>query len=177
MGFWWVYLLLCLLVGLPNPLRLHPTSISYVFKVFKNLDMLWMGIWVHPYTVTPEQQIGAGCWCWVFGGRLSLSDDVMPRWRLKPPMGCIPHPYDKHAKCLSTLTCCWWAYESTLILRYPPESRVNFQEFWGGDRPIWCGYIMVEPQTPLGVLHKSISYIYKLFLHLDKLWMGIWHHS
>ena len=110
------------------------------------------------------------------GVDLSLSDDVMPRWRLKPPMGCIPHPYDKHAKCLSTLTCCWWAYESTLTLRYPPESRVNFQEFWGGGRPIWCGYIMVEPQTPLGVLHKSISYIYKVFLHLDKLWMGIWHH-
>ncbi len=55
MGFWWVYLLLCLLAGLPNPLRLHLTSISYVFRVFKNLDMLWMGIWVHPYTVTPEQ--------------------------------------------------------------------------------------------------------------------------
>jgi hypothetical protein len=61
-------LLLSLLVGLPKPLRLHPTSISYdVFKVFKNLDMLWMGIWVHPYTVTPEQ-IGARCW--VFGGRI-----------------------------------------------------------------------------------------------------------
>ena len=69
-----MYLLLCLLVGLPNPLRLHPTSMSYVFKLFKNLDMLWMGIWVHPYTVTPEQQIGAGCWCWVFGGRLE------PEW-------------------------------------------------------------------------------------------------
>ena len=60
-------MLLSLLVGLPNPLRLHPTSISYVFKVFKNLDMLWMGIWVHPYTVTPEQN---GAECWVFGGRL-----------------------------------------------------------------------------------------------------------
>ncbi len=59
----------------------------------------------------------------------------------------------------------------------PTESRVNFQEFWGGGRPIWwCDFIMVEPQTPLGVLHKSISYIYKVFLHLDKLGMGIWHH-
>ena len=26
-----------------------------------------------------------------------------------------------------------------------------------------------KPQTPLRVLHKSISYIYKVFLHLDKL--------
>jgi hypothetical protein len=27
-----------------------------------------------------------------------------------------------------------------------------------------------------GVLPKSISYIYKVFQHLGKLWMGIWHH-
>ena len=31
---------------------------------------------------------------------------------------------------------------------------------------------MVEPQTPLGVLHKFTSYIYKVFLHLDMLWIG-----
>ncbi len=71
--------MLCLLEGLPNPLRLHPPSISYVFKVFKNLDMLWMGIWVHPYTVIPEQIVG------YLGVDLSLSDDVMPIRRLKPP--------------------------------------------------------------------------------------------
>jgi hypothetical protein len=58
---------------------------------------------------------------------------------------------------------------------FPPESRVNIQECWGRDRPIWCGYIMVEPQTPLGVLHKFISYIYEVLFHLDKLWIGIWH--
>jgi hypothetical protein len=33
--------------------------------------------------------------------------------------------------------------------------------------------VPVEPQTPLGVLHKFISYIYEVFLHLDKLWIGI----
>ncbi len=56
---------------------------------------------------------------------------------------------------------CDWVYGTTLSLITPTESRVNFQEFQGGDQPIWCGYIMFEPQTPLGVLHKSISYIYK----------------
>ena len=29
--------------------------LSYVYTVFQHLDMLWMGIWVHPYTVTPVQ--------------------------------------------------------------------------------------------------------------------------
>jgi hypothetical protein len=35
----------------------HPTllltSILDVLKVFEHLYMLWMGLWVHPYTVTP----------------------------------------------------------------------------------------------------------------------------
>ncbi len=170
MGFWWVYLLLCLLVGLPNPLRLHPTSISYVFKVFKNLDldMLWMGIWVHPYTVTQEQ-IGAGWWCWVFGGRLEPEWwCVIAKMEAQTPRGVYSTSIWQAYKVFKHLDMLLMSiYESTLTLRYPPESRVDFQEFQGGDQPIWCGYIMVEPQTQLGVLHKSISYIYKVFLHLD----------
>jgi hypothetical protein len=43
------------MVKAPNLLGVHPTSMSYVYKVFQQLDMLWMGIWVHPYTVTPVQ--------------------------------------------------------------------------------------------------------------------------
>ncbi len=35
----------------------HPTllltSILHVLKVFEHLHMLWMGMWVHPYTLTP----------------------------------------------------------------------------------------------------------------------------
>jgi hypothetical protein len=43
----------------PNLHRLHPTPMSYVYTVFQHLDMLWMGIWVYPYTVTPVQ-VGRG---------------------------------------------------------------------------------------------------------------------
>ncbi len=39
------------MVEAANPQRLHPTSKSYVYKVCYHLDMLWMGIWVRPYTV------------------------------------------------------------------------------------------------------------------------------
>jgi hypothetical protein len=41
------------MVEAANSFRLHPTSILYVYKVFLHLDMLWMDIWVHPYTVIP----------------------------------------------------------------------------------------------------------------------------
>jgi hypothetical protein len=47
------------MVEATNPQRLHPTSKSYVYKVCYNLDMLWMGIWVRPYTVMPVQ-VGSG---------------------------------------------------------------------------------------------------------------------
>jgi hypothetical protein len=44
------------MVEAPNPLGVHPTSMPYVYKVFQHLDMLWIGIWVYPYTVTEEEQ-------------------------------------------------------------------------------------------------------------------------
>ena len=43
------------MIEAPNPHEVHPTSISYVYKVVYHLDMLWMGIWLHPYTVTLVQ--------------------------------------------------------------------------------------------------------------------------
>jgi hypothetical protein len=46
------------MVEAPNPCEVHFTSISNVFTVFQYLDMLWMGIRVYPYTVTPVQVSG-----------------------------------------------------------------------------------------------------------------------
>jgi hypothetical protein len=46
------------MVEAPNPLGVHPTSMSYVYKVFQHLDMLWMGTWEYPYTVMPVQGSG-----------------------------------------------------------------------------------------------------------------------
>jgi hypothetical protein len=168
MGFWWVFLLICLLVGPPTPCKTLSHINMCIYKVFLHLGMLWMGIWVHPWAnIAPKVGIllaKLGFW-WIF---LLFCLVLGPR----NPLRLHPTSISYVCKCFSTLICHAWACADT-----PPKStRVNFQEFWGGGRPIWCGYIMVEPRIPLGVLHKSISYIYKVFLHLDKLWMGIWHH-
>ena len=48
------------MVEAPNPLGVHPTSMSYVYKVFQHLDMPWIGIWVYPYTVTVTPVQGRG---------------------------------------------------------------------------------------------------------------------
>ena len=61
---------------------------------------MWMGIWVHPYTVKPLQvgvdfgKIGVG---------LSPSDVAMSWLRLQTPVDCIPHQYYMYTKCFSTL--------------------------------------------------------------------------
>jgi len=47
------------MVEAPNPLGVHPKSMSYVYNVFYHLDMPWMGIGVYPsYTVRPVQVRG-----------------------------------------------------------------------------------------------------------------------
>jgi len=46
------------MVEAANPHEVHLTSISNVYKAFHHLDMLWMGTWVYPYTVTPGQVRG-----------------------------------------------------------------------------------------------------------------------
>jgi len=58
-----------------NHYLLHPTSILDVYKVFKkHLHMLWMGTWVHPYTVIPVQ---VGVKCLKIGVRQSPNDVVV----------------------------------------------------------------------------------------------------
>jgi hypothetical protein len=41
---------------------LHLTSILNVYEVFEHLHMMWMGIWVYAYIVTPVQVVGAKFW-------------------------------------------------------------------------------------------------------------------
>ena len=38
-----------------EPFKLHPTFMSYIYKVFEHLKQLRMGIWQHSYTVTTTE--------------------------------------------------------------------------------------------------------------------------
>ena len=35
-----------------EPFKLHPTSMSYLYKVLEHLQLLGMGIWMHIHSVT-----------------------------------------------------------------------------------------------------------------------------
>ena len=41
-----------------EPFKLHPTSMSYIYKVFEHLKQLWMGIWQHIHTVEVSPDLG-----------------------------------------------------------------------------------------------------------------------
>ena len=82
--------------------------------MFEHLEMLWMGIVVHPYSYSHITCAG--------GGNLrengvwpSLNNFVVSWLRLQTPNDCIPHPYWMNKKCLSTLRCSGWAYGYTLM--------------------------------------------------------------
>ncbi len=38
-----------------EPFKLHPTSMSCIYKVFDHIEQLWMGIWQHTHTVTTTE--------------------------------------------------------------------------------------------------------------------------
>ena len=43
-------------------LKLLPTSILDIYNVFEHIDMLYMGIQYHPYTVIPTLLLGSDFW-------------------------------------------------------------------------------------------------------------------
>jgi hypothetical protein len=89
--------------------------------------MLWMGIWVHPYSVIRVQ-------VWVSfrknGVWPSLYDVVVSLLRLQTPIDCIPHPYWMYAKCFSTLRCCGWAYVYPYAIPFHVQVGVIFRWGW-----------------------------------------------
>ena len=79
------------MVEADSHLKLHPTSILDIYKVFEHIDMLSMVIQYHPYIVIPTLLLGFD-----FGvlGHLWSQNDVIMSWlRLGATSNCFPSPY------------------------------------------------------------------------------------
>ncbi len=78
------------MVEADNHLKLLPTSILDIYKVFEHIDMLSMGIQYQPYTVIPTllgSDLGAL-------GHLRSQNEVIMSWlRLTVTSNCFPLPY------------------------------------------------------------------------------------
>jgi hypothetical protein len=117
-------------------LKLLPTSILDIYKVFEHIDILYMGIEYQPYTVIPTL-LGSD-----FGalGHLWSQNDVIMSWlRLTASSKCFPHSHKIYTKCLSTLMRCPLAYGSSLTQLYPPYLAQTLGFFW-----VTCGVKMMS---------------------------------
>ncbi len=77
--------------------------------------MLWMDIWVHPYTVILVQ---VGVNFWKVGVWVSANGVVVSWLRLQTASEGIPHPYHMYTKCFGTMIWGGWTYGCTLTLLY-----------------------------------------------------------
>jgi hypothetical protein len=77
------------MVDADSHLKLLPTSILDVYKVFEPFDMLLIGIWVHPYTVLPTL---LGSDFGVLGHLWSQNDVNTSGLMLTATSNCFPPP-------------------------------------------------------------------------------------
>ena len=131
--------------------------------------MLWMGIWVHPYTATPIP-IRVGVGFRKIGAWLSLSDVVMSWLRLQTPKDCIPQPWHiyLYAQCFSSLRCCGWAYGCTLTLLclYGWGGIVRKMGYGRACMMLWChGWGCKHP--PASHIHIGIGGIQSVWAPWD----------
>jgi hypothetical protein len=73
-----------------NHLKLLPTFILGIYKVFEHIDVLSMGIGQQPYTGIPTLP-GSGFW--VLGHLWGQNDVIMSWLRLTATSKCYHHPY------------------------------------------------------------------------------------
>ncbi len=95
------------------------------------------------------------------------------------PFKCIPHLCHTYIWCLSTFSAFGWSYGFTLIL-LPRQTFPQIWESWVKSYLMQVckpyHYALVEAVEPFKLHPMSMSYIYEVFEHLLRLWMGIWLH-
>ena len=105
----------------------------------------------------------------------SPSDVVMSRLRLQTCLECIPHPCHMYTKCFITLICGGWTYGCTLTLLRLWRSGEYVGELVGQSlSDVVMSWLRLQTHLESIPHPLSISYVYKVFQHLDMLWMGIW---
>jgi uncharacterized integral membrane protein len=105
-------------------------SITYIYKVFKHIDKLWMGYIAPPLAWYPHWPLSLRSIYRNFRVGADLSD-VVPSWlSLKPHLECFTNPYHIYIKCFCTLISCEWVYGTSLSL-IPPLSLGSMYRNFG----------------------------------------------
>ncbi len=105
----------------------------------------------------------------------------------KPCHYAFIEPFKLHPKSMAYLYkvfdhlfSCGWAYGFTLT-PLPPQTLPQTCESWLKSYLMQvcksCNYALVEALEPLKLHPMSMSYIYEVYEHLSRFWMGIWLHT
>ncbi len=158
------------MVEADSQLKLLPTSILDIYKVFEHIDMLSIGIQYQPYTVI-STRLGSN-----FGALGHLWTQMMwlcHVWGWQPPQ-TASHIHMRHMQSISAH---WYAVHRHMVAALHSYTHPTWLRFWGSGSLVeakWCDYVMFEADRHLKLLHTSILDIYKVFEHIDMLSIGIW---
>ncbi len=128
-----------------------------------------MGAPLHCYTcVRGGDFLKVGVW--------ERPNAIVVSWlRLQTASDGILHPYHMYTMCFSTLIC-WDRHMGALLHCNTCVGGSDILQNWGVGVAEWCCGVMVEASNSFRRLPTSISYVYKVVLHLDMLWMDRWVH-
>jgi hypothetical protein len=152
-------------------LNLLPISILDMCKVFDHIGMLSTCIQYQPYVVIPTLLLGSD-----FGvlGHLWSQNDVIMSWlRLTATSNCASHIHIGHKQSVWPH---WYAIHGHMVAALHSFTHPTWVIFLGSGSLVeskWCDYVMVEADSHLKLLPTSIIDIYKVFEHIDMLFISI----
>jgi hypothetical protein len=124
-----------------RPIKLDHISMTYIYKVFEYLLLLWIGIctWMHPSTLTIADVHPQCCrvdWKLRWLRHANNANMLWLRLRLLDLSNWITHPFHTYTRCLSTFFYCWyafiWMHPHTLAIANidPQCCRVDWNLRW-----------------------------------------------
>jgi hypothetical protein len=146
----------------------------------------------HPYWMYTKHFSTLRCYGWAYGYTLMLY--YMCRWgwiwgkmgygracmMLRcHGWGCVPPKTASHIHigCIKSVWTPWDAVDGHMDMRLCRITCAGGGEFggkWGMTKPVWYCMIMVEAANPHWLHPTSMLDVWKVFEHLEMLWMGIW---
>ncbi len=153
------------MVEADSHLKLLPTSLLDMYKVFEHIDMLFIVIQDQPYTVI-STWLGSD-----FGAHGHLWSQMMSLchgWGWQPSQ-TASHIHIRHIQSISAH---WYAVHRHMVVPLHIYTHSTWLRFWGTGSLVesnWYEYVMVEAASHLKLLPTSILDIYKVFEHINML--------
>ncbi len=174
--FWWSGSLVeskwchCIIVEADRDHKLLPTSTLDIYNVFEHIDMPSMVEGSSLKQLYPHY-LAHILGFWVTCGVKMIS--LRHGWGWQPPQtaSCI------HISHMQSVWMHWYAVHGHIAVASNSYTNTTWLRFWGSGSLVeskWCHYVMVEADSLLKLLPASTLDIYKVFEHIDMLYMGIW---